>query len=228
MKKTVLFLILAFSQAFLLTAQDCAFYYPQNQGAKLEYTSFDSKDKVTGSSIQVVKELNEAGNTVSALIEVQTFDKKGKEMGTKEYQVKCEDGVYSVDMKSFMDPATMAAYEEMDVKVSNENLEIPTNLNVGDQLEDGTLDISVYSEGMKIMGMSTDITQRKVEAKEQVTTDAGTFDCYKITYTITVKTMFTVRMEAADWIAEGIGTVKSETYSRGKTVGYTLLTEIEK
>ena len=94
--------------------------------------------------------------------------------------------------------------------------------------QNGSLVISVYSEGVRIMGMSTSITKRKVEAKEQITTDAGTFDCYKITYTITVSTMFSVRMEVAEWIAEGIGTVKSETYSKGKTMGYTVLTGIQK
>ena len=40
--------------------------------------------------------------------------------------------------------------------------------------------------------------------------------------------MFSVRMEAAEWIADGVGTVKSETYSKGKTMGYTLLTHMEK
>jgi len=209
-------------------AQECTFYYPQTEGAKLEYTSYDGKDKVTGSSVQTIKNVvNEAG-TNSATIEVQVFDKKGKDIGTKAYEVKCENGVYSVDMKSFMDPATMAAYEEMEVKVNSNNLQIPSHLEAGDVLDDGKLEITVYSEGMRLMGMSTEITQRKVEGKEQITTDAGTFDCYKITYTITTKTMFSVRVEAAEWIAENVGTVKNETYSRGKSIGYSLLTGIEK
>ncbi|MFO7829492.1 MAG: hypothetical protein R6V23_12775 [Bacteroidales bacterium] len=213
---------------FFSFAQDCKFYYPKTEGAKLEYTSYDAKDKITGSSIQTVKQIEENANVISALIEVQMFDKKGKDQGTKEYGVKCEDGVYAVDMESFMDPATMEAYEEMEVKVNSNNLEIPTNLAVGDVLDDGKLEITVYSEGMRIMGITTDITQRTVEGKEQITTDAGTFDCFKITYTITTKTMFSVRVEAADWIAENTGTVKSETYSRGKSMGYSVLTGIEK
>lgn len=208
-------------------AQECTFYYPQTEGAKLEYTSYDAKDKVTGSSIQTIKKVTEEPGAVSATIEVQLFDKKGKDLGTKAYDVKCENGIYSIDMKSFMDPATMASYEEMDVKVNSTNLEIPTNLNIGDILPDGKLDITVYSEGMKIMGMNTDITQRIVEGKEQITTEAGTFDCYKITYTITTKTMFSVRVEAAEWIAENVGTIKSETYSRGKSIGYSLLAGIK-
>ncbi|MDY6799824.1 MAG: hypothetical protein SVU94_01215, partial [Bacteroidota bacterium] len=152
----------------------------------------------------------------------------GKGLGTKTFEVKCENGVYSVDMKRFMDPATMAAYEEMEVKVNSTNLEIPSNLKVGDILYDGKLVITVYSKGIRIMGLTTEITQRKVDGKEQITTDAGTFNCFKITYTITTKTMFSVRVEAAGWIAENVGTVNSETYSRGKSIEYSLLTGIKK
>ncbi len=208
-------LIIAFSIA--LFAQDCKFYYPKKQGAQLEYSSFDSKEKLTGSSIQTVKEITENENSFSALIEVQSFDKKGKDLGKKEFPVKCENGVYLADMKSYLDPATMEAYKDMEVKVSGNNLEIPAELTVGAELPNGNLNISIYSSGTRIMSMSTVITKRKVEAKEEITTDAGTFECYKITYTITVNTMFSVRMEAAEWIAEGVGTVKSETYSKGKT-----------
>jgi|AMQJ01.1.fsa_nt_gi hypothetical protein len=227
MRKRIFITTLILVSSAILFAQDCKFYYPKTQGAQLEYKSFDSKDKLTGSSIQLIKELNEGDNSFSALIEVQSFDKKEKDLGKKEFTAKCENGIYSVDMKSFMDAQTMAAYEDMDVKVKSDNLEIPAVLNVGDELSDGSLNISVYSEGMKVLSMSTAITQRKVESKEEITTEAGTFDCYKITYTITVSTMFSVRMEAAEWISEGVGTVKSETYSKGKTMGYTLLTGIK-
>jgi hypothetical protein len=227
MKKIILTGAILLSSV-LLFAQDCMFYYPKTQGAKLEFKSFDKKDKLTGSSIHFVKEITENGNMVSALIETQSFDKKGEDLGKNEFNVKCENGAYSVDMKSFVNAQTMETYEEMEVSVKSNNLEIPASLNIGDDLGDGKLEISVYSEGLKIMGMTTDITQRKVEAKEEITTEAGTFDCYKITYTITVKTLFSVRMEAAEWIADGVGTVKSETYSNGKSMGYTLLTGIKK
>lgn len=228
MKKVFFIVVIFIFSCFISLAQECTFYYPKTEGAKLEYTSYDGKDKVTGSSIQTIKNVTEDAGAVSATIEVQSFDKKGKELGTRTFGVKCENGVYSVDMKSFMDPETMAAYEEMEVKVNSNNLDIPSNLKEGDVLEDGKLEITVYSEGMKIMGLTTEITQRKVERKEQITTDAGTFDCFKITYTITTKTMFSVRVEAAEWIAENVGTVKSETYSRGKSIGYSLLTGIKK
>ncbi len=227
MKKTAVILLLVVFPNFWTLAQSCKLYYPKTQGTKLEYTTFDTKDRKTASSTQVVKEVYENEGITSILIETQSFDKKGKDLGTNEYNAICENGVFKVDMKSFMDAATMAAYEENDVEISGNNLEIPAELNVGDELPSGRLNISIYSGGTRIMGMSTALTDRKVEAKEEVTTEAGTFDCYKISYTMTVSTMFSVRMEAIDWISEDVGTVKSETYSRGKLMGYTLLTAIE-
>jgi hypothetical protein len=226
MKKAVI-LIFVFTQAVLLNAQNCKLYYPAKTGAKLEYTTYNAKDKKTASSTQLVKEIYENEGITSILIETQAFDKKGKDLGTNEYNAICENGVFKVDMKSFMDAATMAAYEDNEVEVSSNNLEIPANLNVGDELPNGRLNISVYSNGTRMMGMSTALTDRKVEAKEEVTTEAGTFECYKISYTMTVSTMFSVRVEAIDWISEGVGNVKSETYSRGKLMGYTVLTGIE-
>jgi DUF3108-like len=227
MKKAIVLASMFLFATLVTVAQDCKVYFPKKQGAQIEHKSFDGKDKLTGSSIQTIKELTETGGAYTAKIETKSFDKKGKETGLNEYSVKCENGIYSVDMKSFADPQTMAAYEDMDVKINSSNLEIPANLKVGDELKDAKLELSIYSEGMKIMGMVTDITQRKVEAKEEITTDAGIFSCYKITYTITLKTMFSVRMEVAEWIAEDVGTVKSETFSKGKSMGYTLITGIK-
>lgn len=225
--KKVFILFFVFTQIGILNAQNCTLYYPKETGTKLKYTTYDAKDRVTGSSTQVIKELYENQGVLSILIETQSFDKKGKDLGTNEYNAICENGVFKVDMKSFMDAATMAAYEDNEVEISGNNLEIPATLNVGDELPDGRLNISIYSGGTRIMGMSTALTDRKVEAKEEVTTEAGTFECYKISYTMTVSTMFSVRVEAIDWISEGVGTVKSETYSRGKLMGYTLLTAIK-
>jgi len=226
MKKLIFITLWLFVPTVFLLAQDCVFYYPQTEGKTLEYATFNAKDKKTAGSIQTVKKVYEENGNLKIDIETISLDKKGKEIGTNQYSAICEEGVYKIDMKSFMDAATMAAYEDNEVEVSSDNLQIPAKLNVGEELPNGRLNISIYSSGTRLMGMSTALTNRKVEAKEEITTEAGTFDCYKISYTMTVSTMFSVRVEAIDWICEGIGTVKSETYSKGKLMGYTILTNI--
>lgn len=79
---------------------------------------------------------------------------------------------------------------------------------------------------------STDmyLKNRKVEKKEDITTPAGTFACYKITYDMDMdmKVMGINRKmnsTGAEWVAEGVGIVKTATYDKkGEIESYTLLT----
>jgi len=228
MKKIILVLVFSMFIYTSLQAQECSFYYPKAEGALLEYKNLDKKDKPTGTSTYKVKEFSEKENSIKATIEYQSFDNKGKDLGKNEFIVKCENGVYSVDMKSFLDAQTMEAYKDLQVDITSNNLEMPAGMNIGDELPEGKLIISISSEGMTMMTMTTTISNRKVEAKEQITTEAGTFDCFKITYTITTKSMIGMRFEAAQWFAEDIGSIKTENYSKGNKISSTILTSIKK
>ncbi|MEQ9168598.1 MAG: hypothetical protein RLO12_20235, partial [Fulvivirga sp.] len=95
-------------------------------------------------------------------------------------------------------------------------------LSVGMSLNDASLKMS----GSIPFKMEVNIVNRKVEGKESITTPAGTFECYKITYTINTKSIMSMETTGADWIAKEIGMVKSENYNKnGKLQGYSLLTK---
>jgi len=82
---------------------------------------------------------------------------------------------------------------------------------------------------MTMMNMTISITNRKVEAVENVTTPAGTFECYKISYDIATKMMINVKMKGTEWYAKNVGLVKSESYNNdGKLMGSNLLTGLTK
>jgi len=82
---------------------------------------------------------------------------------------------------------------------------------------------------MTVMNITIAITNRKVEAVENVTTPAGTFECYKISYDIDTKMMFTVKVKGVEWYAKNVGLVKSESYSTdGKLMGSNLLVGVKK
>ncbi|MBE2206244.1 MAG: hypothetical protein IAE84_01600, partial [Saprospiraceae bacterium] len=68
--------------------------------------------------------------------------------------------------------------------------------------------------GVTIMTLRFDITDRKVVAKETITVPAGTFDCYKITYTFTTKTILSKAFSVTSWHNEKAGVVRSETYDK--------------
>ena len=85
---------------------------------------------------------------------------------------------------------------------------------MGKALEDANLAIVMNMSGIK-MRVSVDQTDRKVEKKESITTPAGTFECYLITETNTMKTMGTPQETHNKlWLAEGVGMVKQESYKK--------------
>lgn len=81
-----------------------------------------------------------------------------------------------------------------------------------------------------MMNMSTTIKNRKVEAIENVTTPAGTFKCFKISYDIVTDTFLKkVTSKAVQWYSENVGMVRTESYGQnGKLDSYSVLTGIQK
>lgn len=210
-------------------AQDCPMYYPDVVNAQLEYKQYDKKDKLTGSSVQQITDIQKTGNGTTMKVSVETFDDKGKSVGKADLAARCENGIYYIDMKNLMGQQSLEAYKDMEMKVEGGNLEMPSSMKAGDALKDGNMKISFSSGGMNIMNMTFTVTNRKVDAVESVTTPAGTFECYKISYDIATKMMVNVKTKGVEWYAKDVGLVKSETYSTdGKLLGYNVLTSIKK
>ncbi len=227
MKKAIVLFVTVTFTVISSFAQDCIFYYPKTKGAVLEYKTYDKKNALTGISRHKVMDVTQSGNSISATVEIETFDKKEKSLGKSDINVKCENGVYYLDMKSFISPATLEGYKDMDVTFESDNLQLPANLNVGDMLKDASLKMTVSNAGMKIITITTTITNRKVEAKEKITTEAGTFDCYKISSLVTSKSFMTLKINSTEWYSKEVGLIKSESYTNGNLSGRTILTSIK-
>lgn len=122
----------------------------------------------------------------------------------------------------------ISAYKDMDVKLETENLELPGKLNIEDELKDGSLTMEVRSSGIKIMTMKFIISDRKVEAKENITTDAGTFECYKLSSIVSITAPMKITMKSIEWLSPETGMIKSESYNGSdKYMGKTELIELK-
>lgn len=212
-----------------VNAQECVPYYAAGEGTVMEMTSYDKKDKVTGTNIQTVKEVKTIGDRTEWTIGTVSKDEKGKELASGDLKMSCEAGIFKMDMKNFIDQTTLDSFKEMEVTMDATDLVYPSDLDVGQTLEEGSITMKVSSSGMTIMTMVVRIYDRKVVAKEDITTPAGTFSCYKMTSTIETKSMFSMVVKSTDWIAKNVGSVRSESYdSGGKLMGYTVLTSFKK
>lgn len=212
-----------------LFSQECIFYSPVEKGTVLKYSNYDKKDKLTGTSTQTVIDnyVEEGTQVVKLRIEYQ--DVEMDSAFVSELEMKCKNGKYFLDMKSYIGESMLTLYSDMETTFEVENMTIPAELKVGETLDNGKVTLTISSNGMKIMTISVNISNRKVEAKEEITTLAGTFECYKISYDISTKMVITIKASAAEWYTKNVGVIRSESYNRkGKLVDYSVLTEFQK
>jgi hypothetical protein len=226
--KTLTITFLIFVSGYL-SAQKCQSYFPVDEGREMEISSYNSKDKLTGTSVQKILKKESNGDNLSVTVGHQSFDEKGKELGKGEFIVRCENGIFYLDMRNYLDDQTMAAYENMEIEVQAKDMEFPNNFDVGQTLPDASIDLKVKADGeMVMLTVTVNITNRKVESKETISTAAGEFECFKMTFDIETKMMIKVQAKVVEWVAKDVGMVRSETYNNnGKLQGYSVLTGLK-
>lgn len=219
-------IIFILSLPFKLLAQsDCNPYYLLEEGRKWTSANYNAKDKYQGKQSYEVKSISQEGNKLTAKVMLVSYDKKDKVVMEKEVEFVCENGVVELDMSKYMPEETMESFKEMDVDVKFDAVTIPENLEVGQYLEDGGIDMTI--NGPMKMNMSIKIQDRKVMAKENVEVPAGTYDAYKINSIVKFDAMVTRESKTIDWVAKNVGVVRTELYDKkGKLNSYTVLTEI--
>lgn len=233
MKKLIITTITALAAlSFTFKSADCDSLLFFKEGTQTTMTSYNDDGKVTGTSKTIYsKVVKNAGSTVVTANQ-ENFDKKGKSNSKSEYTIKCEKGTLYFDMKMMLPQQQAESYKDFEMTVEGADKEFPSNLVVGSTLKDANIKFMFKTKDgmdMPMMTMNIKVTNRKIEAKESITTPAGTFECYKLTEDVEMKTMFAVRMKTVSWFNMEAGTVKTESFKEnGKFTGKTELTELKK
>ncbi len=228
---TALILLSSFRGSVKSGGEDlCKAYFPTEVGTVLTYENYNGKDKLQSTDLFSVTDLVETATSTLIKVHIESTDKKGEDTYSNDIEYVCEDGVFKVSMESMMPAETMDAYKDMEITMTQTELEIPSNLTVGQELPDASMEVVISSNGMQVMKMNFKITDRKVEAQESITTAAGTFDCFKMSQNTNTKMMFIDKTyKTVDWFTADVGSVRSETYSgNGKLESYRVLTNIKR
>ena len=230
MKNTLITLSLILSSTLTIIAQDgCSKFYPMSEGTSMEYTNYNKKGKVEGVSSFKVTEVSTNGDTTNATMAINLKDDKGKEIYNSDYKLSCTGNMVKLDYESILPSEMMKQYSEMDFEVTGNDIEIPNDLSVGQNLADANVNMKINMGAMN-MNMAVDMVNRKVEKKESVTTPAGTYDCYVLYSENRSKVMMANQVYPSRvWLAEGVGMVKQETYKKnGDLMSSTELTSYSK
>lgn len=150
------------------------------KGVKLEYTNYDAKNKLESVFSQEVLDVQSKADTVVALIASTGTDEKGKPLYANTYPIKCHADVLYFDMQSFVPAAQQQG--DMSVEIRGNDMIFPAQMQVGQTLPDCDMEMKMTMNGMTVLNTKYAIKNRKIEASEVVTTAAGAFDCFKISY----------------------------------------------
>lgn len=228
--KTILIAALVLFTSTVDAQTECKPYVPVSEGTTWEITNYSAKGKATGKTSYELEEKVETGNSATFTIAATSYDAKGKESFSNKFEASCVDGKFNFDMAFMIDGAAMASYQNLDVDVDATDFEIPPmDAAAGTELEDGSLTVNVGSNSMTMFKMTVLVTDRKVEAREERTTPAGTFDCLRLTQHVSTKMMVKIEASSKEWYAEEVGMVRSESYNKKeKLTGYSELTKLDR
>jgi hypothetical protein len=196
-------------------------------------THYSAKDKVTGKSLSQILSMEDNGGILTAHIKGTAFDKKGEEITSMNFEYICDEGVLKMDMKKFIPRDMFGSDSDIEFEMEGDYLELPRSLEIGQSLKDGIIEGKMTMEenpAMANMTITIKIFNRKVEAKEEITTPAGNFTCYKISYDMESSTKVMgmnnkVNLKGIDYVSEGTGVIKTESYNKkGSLSSYSLLT----
>jgi hypothetical protein len=226
MKKYSITVLLALL-SIVVNAQDCELFFPFEKGKVWEMEEYNAKGKLQGKSRQEVVNNRTEGSSVVATIKMNHTDDKGKNEIANEYEVSCNGGVFKMAIAAMVPSESMEGFKTMDMTIDAKDLEMPTALEIGMSLPDGSLVIKGAMNGMTMMTMTVEITNRKVEGKESITTSAGTFECYKISESSTMKMGFMNKTSSSvQYFAPKYGVVRSEFFDKnGKLEGYSIMSQ---
>lgn len=212
--KHLLFLTLIMFCTVTIKAQNT--FFPTKEGTVLIYKSFDKKDKLLSEVKYTIKKVNISGNDLDITYHCESLDNKEKLVFEEDITIHQSGDMLYLDMGNFINKAVFQQDGEIpaEVEVKGNNMQIPLNPQPGQSLPDAGIEMSMKM-GFVNMRVAAEITNRKVESIEDVTTAAGNFNCYKFMGNInSVALGIKVKASSAEWYAKGIGTIKNESYDK--------------
>ena len=219
------------SDSALESTSDCDGYFPLQKGLTYETTSYNKKDKAEAIVSYTITDSKIIENGVIATYDMTTSDMNGNPGMELVFDAKCQNGKYYINMENLY-AQLGSQYEDMgmEITISDGIAVIPNDLSVGDKLEDAVMLMNIKSDFMN-MEMTITTFDRHISGQETFTTSAGTFDCMILSQKTSVKVgkTLTATTSSKEWLAKGVGNVKSESYDKkGKLESYSLLTKFSK
>jgi len=143
------------------------------KGVIMEAASYDGTGKQTNTSIATVTDVTSEGGMTIAHVTSKLKQAGQAEEKAVTSSYKCDGQNLTIDLSNFSGNGNSSG------NIEESGVSFPVNVKEGETLPDASYSMTMQSRG-KTIKVTSHVTQRKVEAKEQLTIQGGTFTCYKI------------------------------------------------
>jgi len=212
-----------------LKSQDCKNYYYMTNNAEIQMTLYDGNGAKSGLQQWKVSDVSKESGGFRSTINSVFTNAKGEEIAKGKGVYRCSGGKLMADMRMSVPQDQLKDAEVGNASVNDAFIEYPEILSEGMSLPDAFIDMNVSTSGIPST-TRFEMKNRKVVGKEKITSDAGSWEAYRITYEATIKIKMAginipMVMRTTEWFVPFFGVVKTETFSRkGKKQGSSLLT----
>ena len=213
-------------------AQNCKGFYYLLNNAEIEMTVYDASGGAVGKTIYKINNVHKEGDGVSSDFSNTYYDKNNKPVTTGAGHFKCSGSSAAIDMKMSIPAMPGVSDTKMEGKANAAFLDYPAHMQVGQELSGGSYEMKNNVKGMEMVLRYT-VHNRKVTGRENVTTPAGSWNCFVISYDLDFQmTMMNkvvpMKFSAVEWYAPDFGPVKTASFKDGKKMGGTLITGLKK
>ncbi|TVZ52184.1 hypothetical protein [Dokdonia sp. Hel_I_53] len=189
----------------VVSQNSCSQFYPTEEGKTLIIHQLNKRERLSSITEFTVLEATTEGLKIGMILK----DKRNEPITEATFRATCSNGTTLLEPESIMS-GLMRQYEAMEYRITGDAISIPNDLNVGQSLPDAEVTMVINSGIMNITS-TVKMTDRKVVDEEAISTPAGTFDCFVITYTNTLQMGLSRTMKSTQWIATGLGMIQEET-----------------
>lgn len=213
MKKVFIVLICLFAYQTSV-AQNCESISPYKQGMYMEYTNYNKKGKSKSVEKHTIEAVDSKGGNLVIHIKTSVIEGKNNASAQK-YVLQCNNGNFKVDMANYASHQSENQEGSISVEAVGDFIEFPSGMTAGMMLADGNIDIQIGEGDSSLAIANMSVLNRKVLGKDNLTTPAGTFKGYKISFDYLFDMgIIKVRGSGVEWYVDGIGIIRTESYSK--------------
>ncbi|WP_205503134.1 TapB family protein [Rufibacter psychrotolerans] len=138
-------------------------------------------------SNKVVQQMADEDGVYVTTFKSARLGKGNRPETAEEYKIRCSGDTVYLDAMLLLREQALKAFDGKDFDYTPVHIPYPLQMQVGQRLPDGKLGVRVRSSNIDITNITMVATNRKVEGRETISTPAGAFDCFKITYQYVVE-----------------------------------------